>query len=446
MGLRPLSEHSQQSAPRARCEDQRGIALFMVLAAVSVLSILVTEFTYLAQMNQKLAFDGVDQVKAHYLAKSAFKLSLLRLKAYQTVKDTVASMGGAGMVPQSMLDKIWSFPFMYPIPTSLPGISVADKDSIEKFQKESGLEGSYTALIESGSTAFNVNQILPGFQPSPGPSSTPSGQPSAAPSAPAAGASGSPTPYNAEEARKSLSDYLLSLYNNKVTDDENFANDHRDFKIDDFMDGLVSWADPSYERKLTQNRDAFPSKHAPFFSMTEFHMLPGMDDDLYSVFAPALTASQSQGINLNTMSAVLVRALFPGMTPQEASDFISYRDDPETDNSFKSADDFYKYLSTSVAAYKNGAGGLDQIKQDLAKRNIQFTVDETLFKITIQATVNNSTQKIEAWVTLYKPKKTGTPATPGAPAPAAPNGQPNTGVPGQDTPDTGLKVTYMRFS
>ncbi len=64
----------------------------MVIAAISVLSILVTEFTYVAQINQKLAFDGLDQLKAHYLAKSGLKLSLLRLRPTRTSKTYANGM------------------------------------------------------------------------------------------------------------------------------------------------------------------------------------------------------------------------------------------------------------------------------------------------------------------------------------------------------------------
>ena len=116
---------------------EKGIALFMVLAAVSVLSIIVTEFTYITQMNQKLAFDSTDQLKAHYLAKSGLKLSLLRLKkAYPAGRKTPdgrrtdgAAAGEERRPPRAMLDKIWSFPFfMYPIPPSnIPGLSMTDK-------------------------------------------------------------------------------------------------------------------------------------------------------------------------------------------------------------------------------------------------------------------------------------------------------------------------------
>ena len=101
----------------------------MVMAAISVLSILVTEFAYIAQVNQRMAYDSMDQVKAHYLAKAGVKLSLLRLKAYAQLKpddrreqpDGASSSNPlAGAIPKSVLDKVWNFPFMYPLP-ALPG-------------------------------------------------------------------------------------------------------------------------------------------------------------------------------------------------------------------------------------------------------------------------------------------------------------------------------------
>jgi hypothetical protein len=76
------TQNSDSSAAKI-LGNNRGIAIFMVIASVAALAMLVSEFVYIAQISQSIAFSGLDQTKAHYLAKSGLKLSLLRLKAYQ---------------------------------------------------------------------------------------------------------------------------------------------------------------------------------------------------------------------------------------------------------------------------------------------------------------------------------------------------------------------------
>jgi type II secretory pathway component PulK len=460
--------------PGKRKSDESGVALFMVIGAVSILALLVTEFTYVAQMNEQLAFDAMDGVKALYLAKSAVKLSLLRLKAYQTVMDLVGGgssngknssssnspLGGLS-VPHSILDKIWSFPFMFPLPTNIPGMLPSEKDKIEKFQKESNFEGSFSSLIESESARLNINSILPQFAPSssPSPSASPSAVPPGTQPAPqVTTANPSPQPsYDPTAARQSLAVYFQNLINSKSEDDPDFGTDYRDFKVEDFMDQVTGWSDPTYESKNgPANSDSIPQKHAPFYSLSELHMIDGMDDTLYDVFTPGLTASKTPGLDINTMNQTTLKALVPLMTAAELTDFFKYRDDDTTDNSFKSSDDFYSYLENSVAAYKGNSTAISQLKEDLAKRNIILVTDETEFKITVSAQVGNASRKIEVWVRLRKLSQAiagpgGSTTTVTAPA-AAPNASPTpvsggaVDGSGNPMPDPGIKIIYMRIS
>jgi hypothetical protein len=422
----------------------------MVLASISVLALLITELTYTAQINQKLAYDGLDQIKALYLAKSGLKLSLLRLKAYQIVKEQIASMSGSSKtnaVPQSLIDKIWSFPFFFPIPESIPGLTIGDKDQIKKFQDSSNLSGNFSAVIESVSSRYNLNSILASYGPIAQPSSGPSGSsPSSTPSTgPSTGPSAGPSagPYNADNARQSLSDYLTAILQKKFDDDPDLASDYRDLRMDDFMDALTSWADPTYERKNTGLKDPYPPKRGPFYSVSELHMLPMMDDQLYGFFEPTLTAQRTPGININSLQAAGLRALVPNLTDDEVKDFFKYRDDPEQDNTFQSADDFYTYLKNSTGAYKSNDTAIGTLKSTLAKRNIQLIVEEKEFKITVVATVNQSVRKIEAWVTLMgKSGNSSTPQATPSPAPAAVGGN----IDQQPVPDPGVRITFMRVS
>jgi type II secretory pathway component PulK len=441
--------------------DESGVALFMVIGAVSILALLVTEFTYVAQMNERLAFDALDSVKAFYLGKSAVKLSLLRLKAYQTVKDLVGgasgkngASGGAGLgginIPTSLLDKIWSFPFLFPLPTNLPGMMPSERDKIEKFQKDSNFEGSFSALIESESGRLNINSILPQFAPSPSPSPGVNGA-TGATGATTTATSGTPSPtpsFDPTQARQSLSIYFQNLVNSKSEDDPDFASEYRDVKIDDLMDQVVGWADPTYEARISPTQDSIPLKHAPFYSLSELHMIDGMDDTLYDVFSPGLTASRTQGLNINTMAQTTLHALVPLMTASELTDFFKYRDDDTVDNTFKSPDDFYNYLSNSVGAYKGNTTAITELKQDFAKRNVVLTTDETEFKITVTAQVGNANRKIEVWVRLRKLPNTPTNTATGtrAPAPSPTPASAGANDNGAPLPDPGIKITYVRIS
>jgi general secretion pathway protein K len=449
---KPVTDEKQRS--------QGGIALFMVIAAISVLSILVTEFTYVAQVNQKLAFDGLDQLKAHYLAKSGFKLSLLRLKAYQNIKNYVngmvkASGGGdaaKSLVPQTLIDKVWSFPFFYPIPTNIPGMTPADKEKVKAFEKASGLEGRFSANIESESSKFNLNMILPGYayaaSPSPGPSASPQPNggggnnpfnPNPKPT-PTPGAS--QAPFNPEQAREQLKTFLGQVLQPKIENDPEWADAYRDpHLLEDLVDNIAGWADRTYERK-SQTGD-IPMKRGPFYSVSELHMIPGMDDDLYNLFAPQLTVARTPGINVNTLKDTTLKALFPLATVEEIAQFFKDRDSEEVDGTFKSSDDFLKYIQGHFQAYERGTA-MDDAKKGFNENHITFVTDENEFKITVQAQVNQSTRLIEAWVTLGggsspnpNPSASPTPQQPNTPVNPSGNGNPT-------PPDPGLKIHFMR--
>lgn len=424
---------------QARKKDS-GIALAMVLAAIAVLSILVTEFTYIAQVNQKMAFDGLDQVRAHYLAKSGLKLSLLRLKAYQNVKGYVQSLGAANPgtatetgIPKGLLDKIWSFPFIYPIPNTIPGLSLGDKELLEKFQKESSLEGSFSATIQSESSRYNLNMILASFVPkkttAPPPGTPPANTPTNVPQ---------PQPsFDPEAARESLAQYLGQLIQAKADSDPSFASEYRDFHVEDLVDSIAAWADPLYERKNNKFKEPFSSKRAPFYHLSELHMVPGIDDRLFELFAPTLTVSTTPGLNVNTMQEQTLRALVPGITDDEVKEFFKFRDSEEEDNLFKepTGADFFTYLQNSIGAFHKSTEEIKSFREGLDKRNIRIVVDESEFKITVRAEVNQSSRTIEAWVTLNAPQaaKKGTPPVP------------QNSESGEPSKDPGLRITFMRI-
>ncbi len=417
--------------------NQSGIALFMVLAAISVLSILVTEFTYLSQINQKLAYDRLDRVKAEYLGKTIFKLSLLRLKAYKTLKG-ISGGKNSVTIPQKVLDQIWQFPFVYPIPSELPGIDAGQRDAIKKFQLESNLEGDATATITSESSRYNLNLLLPAYAAQPAapaangtPGNTGAGNPAPPQPTPA------PTEFDPEKARKGLQDFLTNILSTKSLHDEAFAAEYRDFQVSELVKHIYGWVDSKYTDALNyRDQDNPARKGAAFYSLDELHMIPGMDDTLYDLFEPNLTTEPTSGVNVNTINKYVLKALLPLMTEDDVKAFFEFRDSKAEDNTFKTIDDFYKYLQSNVSAYQADQQVAD-LKTELADRNIALVTDEKVFLVEVRATVNTAVVLIRAKVhTSDPPQQAPTPG--GQPAPG---GQPDS----KRGKDPGLKITYFRM-
>lgn len=429
--------------------QESGIVLFMVMGAIAMLSIVVTEMAFLSTVSKRIAYDALDQVKAQYLAETGFKISLLRLKAYQSIKKFVNSQSKgnpaiASMLPKAMLEQVWAQPFVFPIPSNLPGLSLGDKAAIEKFQQATGMEGRFTTLIQSESARLNLNMLLAPFVPAaPSPSPSPgAAQPQAS------GATPSPTPsFDPQAARESIYKYLYQLLQTKFEAEPEFAQEYRDFRLDDFMDALSGWMDRNYNPKTRTGNDDPPYKRAPLYSLTELRMLPsalGFDETLYQLFTAGLTVSTTPGINVNSMETPTLRALVPTMTKEEAEAFFKFRDDRDNDNTFKNADAFFSWLQSGVASFRNNADEVRRFREDLEKRNIRVITDESEFRILAQGTMNQVVRSIEARVTLVSAEESAPnapgqlPASPTLPGPpSSPNAQP--------TPNPGIRVTFMRI-
>lgn len=187
-------------------------------------------------------------------------------------------------------------------------------------------------------------------------------------------------------------------------------------------------------------------KKAPYYSVTELHMIPGMDDDLYDLFAPNLTVARTPGVNVNSMRND-AQGLLPAGDERGVRAVLQGPGLRGGRRDVQDQDDFYKYVAGKFQAYSRGSV-LEDIKKQLAENNVRFVVDETEFRITVRAQMNQSTRLIEAWVTLGSKKPatgTGPNAQPsGVPTPAATINLSGNG-PAAEAPDPGVKIHFMRI-
>ncbi len=190
-----------------------------------------------------------------------------------------------------------------------------------------------------------------------------------------------------------------------------------------------------------------------------------MDDQVYDLLSDQFSAGVASFINVNKIKEPVLKGLVPQITDAEIKKFFEFRDSTGQaaadagapvknassgeDNSFKSADDFYKYLKEKVEFFKGSDTKITDLKNGLTQRGIQLTTDESNFLVHIEATVQQTKRTLEAMVSIVE-STAPPPAVPGAP-PGIPAVQPtpagnNNGNSPADTGDkSNLKITQLRF-
>lgn len=442
-----------------------GIALFIVLSSLATLTLFIGEITYTSQVNQKLAYDRLDQIKAHALAKSGLRIALLRIRAYVELKKTINQLAGSAgvgvaaansVVPKSILEKIWSEPLIIPFTGDVSALPLGVRDALLKFRKDSGMEGKLYIKIESQSSKFNLNSLLPSvaYVPTPTPTPTP-GRGSGGNND--ASATPTPIPYSAESSREQLLKQIETTLQSKFEHDEDFRERYRNLNPKDLMEEIIGWANIKFQTQR-EERSPIPFKLAPYYDISELNYLPTMDDELYKIFSGQFTATQSSGINVNTINDATLKAIIPGITEDELKAFFEYRDiPPPEDHTFKTPDDFFKYLSEHIQVFKANASKVQDLKDSFTQRGIQVLVDEQFFKVRIEATLQQTKRTLEALVSVIPPPSTNSrgrgtntpnsgfndPFSDSTHDPS--NNTNNNGSPAPAQSPSNLKITQLRF-
>ncbi len=376
--------------------NQSGIALFMVISALALLSILIAELTYSTQVNSRLAYNNIDNWKAYYLAKAGMRISLLRLAAYKQIKKFIDDPNNpAGKaVPKDIIEKIWNFPFIYPIP--IPKESdIAKGDEIKKFMKESSLTGSYTANISSESNKLNLNNLFIKEVADTSKNQTNANSPNTPPTPKTTSTAAQAQQMIPVDIKPIFEAAITTALENKKREDKDFYDAYRNVEGKDLLDAVLAYL---FKESPNSNLPGFKQitpKESPLYSLTELHLIPGIDDELYSLLESIFTVYSTPGININTANKQLFTSLLPQASPDDIDAILKHRDDPETGKPWDNADDFWKTLSdTSLAKY------VDTIKDQFKKANINLITSEQNFKISVLANQGLSTRRLEAYVIM----------------------------------------------
>jgi general secretion pathway protein K len=296
--------------------NKKGVALLTALFAVVIISYLAVEISYEAGIEYRLSRNRIDEIKAHYAAKSGMELSLLRISIYKQV----AAQFGDQIPDPKILDMIWSFPFAWP-PVVGEEASLATREEIDSIRQDTMQDSQWLTEIKSESSKLDINDL------------------------------NSPI----EGLRKAIREKLTTMLKNRMDQEDAWADRNEDLVPEDVVSNIADWIDSDaeainggeesrlYQDVVPEGTDLSLPPNRDLKTIEELHMVAGVTDDVFDVIAPNVTVYGAKGINVNYADKDMLRAIDPQITEEMATEIISRRNNPEL-GPFTDQKDFEGFL------------------------------------------------------------------------------------------------------
>lgn len=287
---------------RTPLKNQKGVALMVAISCLMLIMYFAVEVSYDSSVEYIVNSGGFNRVKAYYAAKSGTQLSLLRIKIYQQAQSKL----GAQLGNSPLLNKIWQFPFAWPLP--IPDeLSAVDKDNFKKIFKESAMDASYMVTIEDEGSKIDLNDL------------------------------NSPSKVLQETTRKQL----LNVFEQKKLEDEEFARKYSNTRFDELINNIADWMSSksqslnggdkraNYSALNQEGQTDYYPPNRGFRTLAELYMVPEMNDDFFDLLQPRVTIYGMKSINPNLATKEVLKSLDPGLTDEIVAEIIKRRDNPE---------------------------------------------------------------------------------------------------------------------
>jgi general secretion pathway protein K len=318
----PRQPKGRPANPFQILRSQKGVALLMALISLSLMYFIAMEVSYDSAVDYVVAKQQVERIKARYAAKAGVELSLLRIMIYKQVVAGVGSSLGGNV---SMLDPIWSFPFMWPPTLALAGSpksTEVDKDMLKDAMKESLMQAQYTTTISPIGGHFDLNDL------------------------------GS----DIKTYRKLMMDQVLQMFKSEVEHNEDFRRKYGGYDFQTLVNNIADYVsspempglnggDKSAPYKDLPDHDITMPPQRPFRTMDELHQVAGMNDDFYNLLAARTTIYGTKGINVNYAPKEVLMSLDESMKEEAVDRAIQRRADPKQGGPFKNDQDFFGLLN-----------------------------------------------------------------------------------------------------
>lgn len=376
--------------------SQRGsVAILLVLSAVAIVTPFVINFTYDIEISELRVFNMENRTQAKLTAESGLQFAMARLKLYREAYNFLQKNKNVkDLVKPELLDSLWNFPFIYPVPIS-EKMNLIQKEAIKKFQKETILVGTMQLTIENISNKINLNLLRlsliedeiklsqktkeeKDFKPAEGDEQ-----------------------FNPEAQ---LIKILTNSIESKSENDEFFQAQYAGLEIVTFINELKYFiSDPNSIEDPAGGDANFSSteltaKRAPLASFTELYILPGWPDDISNLIRNEFTIHGALMIDLNKITDQLLKVLIPDILPEDIKEFFDYKNNPKDPKHFNTLEDFKNYI-VNIGNIMN-SNDFDERFKKFKEQGLQFGPTPTLFRIRVSSTVSSASYSLTAYVTI----------------------------------------------
>lgn len=382
--------------------NQHGVALMLIITSIVILMAVYGEFTFDSKISRLKATNILDRSQAKLLADSGLQLAMARLRLYKEAYNMVQNNQNAkSMVKPQLLNQLWEMPFIFPIPIG-KGANRSFIDTVEKFQKETFLEGEMKISIQNISNRLNLNLLRANLIRQQNNANSPYDDPNSSL------LDMNPAAIQSDVSIDQSLYYLLKkLVDDKKEKDEAFEDRYGNLNYQELMTNLKFFmsdyqsmnSDPLVgEAELTYERTPLTPKFGPLGSSSELYAIPGWNDELIELIQNEFSVYPAAKIDLNKLTANMLRIIIPGITEDGIKDFFEYRDDPETPHYFNTMEDFKRYI-VDIAHLMSEQSFNERVTQ-FNNKGISFGANPNLFRIVSEGTMNRSTYTLVAYVVI----------------------------------------------
>ncbi|AGH95744.1 general secretion pathway protein GspK [Pseudobdellovibrio exovorus] len=360
-----------------------GIALIMAMTALMFLVYIASEVTRDSAVEYIVNSQELNRIKSYYAARNGMQIALLRIKIFQQASSLQLPAGFS-----SQLDQIWQFPFAWPLPIP-PELNTVDKGTMEQLAADSLLNDvSYTHTIEDEGSKIDLNDLT------------------------------SPS----KKLRDMTKQQLLNVFEQKMTNDNDFRREYQSTRFDDLVNNIVDWTSDSATSASgrSDKRAEFTSLGANyppnrgFRTIAELRLVPGMTETFYNLLEPRVTIYGMKAINPNTASYDVLLSLDAGMTDEAIKEAVERRTNADLGGPFTGEGDacrtsFREFVESRGARLSQEFNQIPMVCDKVFNFRIKSTGIYGSGKFALQNTItavvmdiNQAAQQIKTSVTKEK--------------------------------------------